>query len=81
VLLSQLTGKPVILVSVAASRTWHFGTWDRFELPLPFSRVVVAYGEPLKVPRVLNAEGLARIQAEMAGKLQALNAEARAALS
>jgi len=81
VLLSQLTGKPILPVSVAASRTWRFRTWDRFELPLPFSRVVVAYGEPVQVPRVLGADGLARMQAEMAGKLQALNLEARAALA
>ncbi len=81
VMLSQLTGKPILLVSVAASRTWRFGTWDRFELPLPFSRVVLAYGEPVRVPRVLNADGLARMQSEMAERLQALNAEARAALS
>jgi lysophospholipid acyltransferase (LPLAT)-like uncharacterized protein len=80
VLLSQLTGKPVVLVSIAASRTWRFNTWDNFELPLPFSRVVIAYGEPTRVPRVLNADGLARAQVEMAEKLQALNAEARAAL-
>ncbi|MFQ6672295.1 MAG: hypothetical protein ACE5KY_03265, partial [Candidatus Tectimicrobiota bacterium] len=24
-----------------------FNSWDRFVLPLPFSRVVVIYGEPL----------------------------------
>jgi hypothetical protein len=81
VLLSQLTGRPIILVSVAASRTWRFKTWDRFELPLPFSRVVIAYGEPVRVPRVLNADALARAQGEMAEKLLALNAQARAALS
>jgi len=81
VLLSQLTGKPILPVSVAASRSWRFRTWDRFELPLPFSRVVIAYGEPVRVPRVLNAEGLARMQVVMAESLQALNAEAHAALS
>jgi lysophospholipid acyltransferase (LPLAT)-like uncharacterized protein len=81
VLLSQLTGKPIVLVSVAASRTWRFRTWDRFELPLPFSRVVIAYGEPVRIPRVLNPDALARMQEEMAGKLRALNAEARASLA
>jgi lysophospholipid acyltransferase (LPLAT)-like uncharacterized protein len=80
-LLAQLTGRPIVPVSVAASRTWRFNTWDRFELPLPFSRVVLAYGEPVRVPRVLNADGLARMQVEMAERLQALNAEAHAALS
>jgi lysophospholipid acyltransferase (LPLAT)-like uncharacterized protein len=81
VLLAQLTGKPIVLVSVAASRTWRFRTWDRFELPLPFSRVVIAYGEPLRVPRVLNADGLASLQAEMARNLETLHAQALAALS
>jgi len=80
IMLAQLTGKPILPVSIAASRTWTFRTWDRFELPLPFSRIVIAYGEPVRVPRVLDAEALSRMQVEMAGRLQALKTEARAAL-
>lgn len=80
VMLSQLTGKPILPISVAASRTWRFRTWDQFELPLPFSRIAIAYGTPVRVPRVLDAAGLARIQAEMAGRLLALKSEAQAAL-
>ena len=68
-MLSQITGKPILPISVAASRTWSFHTWDRFELPLPFSRVVIAYGEPVKVPRAMDADALARTQTEMAGRL------------
>ena len=45
-----------------------------------FSRVQIAYGEPVRVPRVLNADGIARLQLEMADKLQALDADAHAAL-
>ncbi len=80
VMLSQLSGKPILPISVAASHTWRFRTWDEFELPLPFSRIAIAYGEPVRVPRVLDAEGLSRIQAEMADRLGALKAEAQAAL-
>jgi lysophospholipid acyltransferase (LPLAT)-like uncharacterized protein len=80
VMLSQLTGKPILPVSVAASRTWRFRTWDEFELPLPFSRIAIVYGTPLSVPRVLDADGLARMQAEMAECLLTLKSEARAAL-
>jgi lysophospholipid acyltransferase (LPLAT)-like uncharacterized protein len=80
VMLAQLTGKPILPVSVAASRTWRFKTWDEFELPLPFSRVVIAYGEPVRMPRGLDTEALARAQADMAARLHALNAEAHAAL-
>ena len=39
VVLAQLTGKPILPIAVSASRTLRFSTWDRFELPLPFSRV------------------------------------------
>jgi cobalt-zinc-cadmium efflux system protein len=81
VMLAQLTGKPILPISIAASRTWRFRTWDQFELPLPFSRVVIAYGEPVRMPRGLDAESLARMQVEMAQKLEALQGEARAALS
>ena len=80
VMLAQLTGKPILPVSVAASHAFRFPTWDRFELPLPFSRVVIAFGEPVKMPRGVDAESLARLQQEMAGRLQALQQEARAAL-
>jgi lysophospholipid acyltransferase (LPLAT)-like uncharacterized protein len=81
VLLAQITGKPILPVSVAASRAVTFRTWDRFELPLPFSRVVIAYGEPVHVPRAMDADGLARMQEEMAGRLIALNQQARRALA
>lgn len=80
VLLAQMTGRPILPVSVAASHTYTFRTWDRFELPLPFSRVVIAYGEPVKVPRGMDADALAKMQVEMAGRLRALNEQARRAL-
>jgi len=80
VLLSQLSGKPILPISIAASPCIRFRTWDRFELPLPFSRIVIAYGEPVRIQRGVDAEMLARLQGEMAARLQALQAEARAAL-
>jgi lysophospholipid acyltransferase (LPLAT)-like uncharacterized protein len=80
VLLAQITGKPILPISIAASHTWRFRTWDRFELPLPFSRVAIAYGEPVAMPRGVDAEGLGRLQAEMGQRLQALQQEAREAL-
>jgi hypothetical protein len=80
VMLSQLTGKPILPISIAAAHAFRFPTWDRFELPLPFSRVVLAYGEPVRMPRGIDAESLGRLQAEMAQRLQDLQAEAQAAL-
>jgi len=49
-------------------------------LPLPFSRVAIAYGEPVRLPRGIDAQSLARMQSEMADRLAELQREARAAL-
>ena len=80
VMLAQLSGKPILPVSVAASPAIRFRTWDRFELPLPFSRVVIAYGEPVRMPRGIDASALEQRCREMADRLHALQLEARAAL-
>ena len=47
--LARLTGAPIIPLAVAAHRKATFNTWDRFELPLPFSRLAVLVGEPLYI--------------------------------
>lgn len=47
--LSRLTGKAVVPMTNTASRRRLFRSWDRFQLPFPFSRVTVSYGEPLMV--------------------------------
>ncbi len=44
---ARLTGRPVIPVSFAATRAKRFPTWDRFLLPMPFSRATVVLGDPL----------------------------------
>lgn len=80
VLLSQLSGRPMVPMAYAASRVWLFRTWDRFALPWPFSRVVLVIGEPRAAPRGLDASALAGWQEEMRRELEALYAEARRAL-
>jgi lysophospholipid acyltransferase (LPLAT)-like uncharacterized protein len=49
--LARATGSPILPGCYAARRRVVFKSWDRFVLPLPFSRVVVVYGEPLWVGR------------------------------
>ncbi len=48
--LSRMTGAVVIPLTDSARPRRLLATWDRFQIPLPFSRVVVAYGEPFVVP-------------------------------
>jgi lysophospholipid acyltransferase (LPLAT)-like uncharacterized protein len=80
IMLSQITGKPILPVAVAASHRYTFRTWDRFELPLPFSRIAVVYGPPIKVARAIDADALAGWQRQMAQTLLDLRTQAEAAL-
>ena len=78
-LLSQMSGRPMLPMAYAASRAWLI-KWDRFVIPKPFARIVIAIGEPCYVPRVTDAAALERLQEEMQRRLQGLFAAARAAL-
>ena len=78
-MLAQITGKPILPIAVAHSLKFTFRTWDSFELPLPFSRVAIVYGEPVFVGRVPTPTPW-RAHSGPAERLLALM-QARAALS
>jgi lysophospholipid acyltransferase (LPLAT)-like uncharacterized protein len=80
ILLAQLSQRPMIPLAYAASRAWQV-QWDRFVIPKPWARVAIAVGEPVYVPRGLDAAGLARLQTEMEQRLRALFERARTALA
>jgi lysophospholipid acyltransferase (LPLAT)-like uncharacterized protein len=78
-LLAQMSGRAILPMSYAASRAWLI-KWDKFVIPMPFSRIVIAIGAPYYVPRVTDSAILARLQAEMEQELRRLYGVARAAL-
>jgi len=49
-------------------------------LPWPFSRVVIAIGEPRQVPRTISPTALEPLQQEMAAEMKRLFGVARDAL-
>jgi lysophospholipid acyltransferase (LPLAT)-like uncharacterized protein len=55
--LAQLTGRVVVPVSYRLGWKIRLKSWDRFQIPLPFSRCEILFGQPLRVPReVTDAE-------------------------
>lgn len=47
---AQLSGAPIVPIANALSRKLEIKrAWDRFQVPLPFGRAVVVYGEPIFV--------------------------------
>ncbi|MEM1139548.1 MAG: lysophospholipid acyltransferase family protein [Pseudomonadota bacterium] len=70
-------GKAIIVpFSYSTTRRRMLNTWDRFLLPLPFSKGVYVVGEPIVVDRKADAAGLEAARAELERALNALDAEA-----
>lgn len=73
---AQRTGVPLILVGIAASKKRELRSWDKFEVPQPFSSVVVKYSEPIVVPKELNGESLDEFKGTMQTMMMKLTEEA-----
>ena len=56
--LAGRTGNPVLPFHLEASRHWTLGSWDRTQIPKPFSTVAIAVGEPIDVPSNVSDEQL-----------------------
>lgn len=47
---------PVYPVSINYSSFWELKSWDRFQIPKPFSKVTLVIGEPIHIPPELTPE-------------------------
>jgi len=80
VLLAQFTQAPLLAVAYAADRAWMLNSWDKFIIPKPFSKVVVAVAEPVMVPKGVIAEDLEPVRLQMEKTLKELTLTAQVAL-
>jgi lysophospholipid acyltransferase (LPLAT)-like uncharacterized protein len=76
--LASRTGLPIVPVASASRSCWRLRSWDRFRIPRPFARVVVAYGDPIAVPPGLEGPALETWRARVEQSLEALTASVRA---
>jgi|LSQX01.1.fsa_nt_gb lysophospholipid acyltransferase (LPLAT)-like uncharacterized protein len=49
VVLAQQTRCPLVPISVNAKRRWNLKSWDRMQIPYPFSKVEIVIGKPIHV--------------------------------
>jgi lysophospholipid acyltransferase (LPLAT)-like uncharacterized protein len=59
---AQRAGAPIVPVGAYASRAWRMRSWDRFLVPQPLARVVVAYAEPTWVDAASARDAAAETQ-------------------
>ena len=50
VLMARIAGVPIVPIGGAAEHAWYLDRWDDFMIPKPFSRIVLAIGEPYTIP-------------------------------
>ena len=79
--LASLTGSPILPFHIEADRYWSARSWDRTQVPKPFSRVAVAIGEPMAVPGRADEDALEASRLAVEQQLGALAERARAMAS
>ena len=70
--LAGRTGSPILPFHIEAERYWSARSWDRTQVPRPFSRVAVAIGRPLDVGPGADTAALEAGRAELEASLRRL---------
>jgi lysophospholipid acyltransferase (LPLAT)-like uncharacterized protein len=60
--LAQATGRPIVTITTHIEWKHELKSWDRFQIPLPFSRCRLLTGVPVHVPENASQEELAAIR-------------------
>lgn len=78
VTLARHTGQAILPFHIAAKKYIEFPSWDRLQIPLPFTRAASFIGEPIYVPRDATSEDVAAKQAALQSSLDNLLRDAEA---
>jgi lysophospholipid acyltransferase (LPLAT)-like uncharacterized protein len=70
--LARATGNPVLPFHTEASSNWTANSWDRTQIPKPFSTVAGVIGEPLEVAGDATGDQLESARQELEQRLRAL---------
>ena len=74
--LAKKSGVLLLPVGGAIGRGFRMDQWDRFEIPMPFTRAVIVAGEPIAVPPNAGDAELARMRTKLETAMNALVDEA-----
>jgi lysophospholipid acyltransferase (LPLAT)-like uncharacterized protein len=77
--LAAATGNPLLPFHLEASSYWSVRSWDRTQIPKPFSTVALVVGAPIEVAKD-SSEALEESRVQLEHRLAALEERARAML-
>jgi len=70
--LARKSGNPVIPFSISVEKKWIMNSWDRFQVPKPFSRAVVLIGNPIYVHESATEEEIGIAESNIQSSLEEL---------
>ncbi|MBZ0177681.1 MAG: lysophospholipid acyltransferase family protein [Melioribacteraceae bacterium] len=76
VIAAKKTSVPLVLIGIGYSQKIRLNSWDRMEIPLPFSKVVVLFDEPIYVNKDLTYDETSQIIINAEEKLNRINYQA-----
>jgi lysophospholipid acyltransferase (LPLAT)-like uncharacterized protein len=72
VLMARMADVPMVPIACAASQAWYLNRWDDFMIPKPFSRIVLAVGEPVSIPRNTPVDAMEAYRLKMQNAVNSL---------
>ncbi len=72
IIIAKKTGKPIIPMMYGAKRRIVFNSWDRYFLPVPFTKIAVLFGEPIFVPSDADSNTCERIRQSVEQRLNCM---------
>jgi lysophospholipid acyltransferase (LPLAT)-like uncharacterized protein len=73
--LAQITGRPIVAVSYHLNWKIQLKSWDRFQIPLPFTKCLMHLTPPIHVPREISEEDRERLRAEVEARLKSVTVD------
>src|SRR6185312_6412036 len=74
--LAKATGNPVLPFHLEADRYWTINSWDRTQIPKPFSTVAISMGEQFAVPADADEAGIEAARRSLETRLATLETRA-----
>jgi lysophospholipid acyltransferase (LPLAT)-like uncharacterized protein len=65
VIAAMKAGSPIVPIGFDCSRSKRLRSWDRFMVPYPFAKASMVEGDPIEVPRDLDAAGVEEWRAKV----------------
>ena len=69
--LAQLTGRKIVPTTYHLAMRWELNSWDKFQIPVPFTACRLILGKPIEVPRDATPEQMEQLAQELSQKLSA----------